>query len=80
MIGQDGNEGVHRRHLAKHGTTVELGTELLSFVQDEEGVTATVLHRKDGKEIQETIRTKYLVSAEGARSTYSYNFLRTAPG
>jgi 2-polyprenyl-6-methoxyphenol hydroxylase-like FAD-dependent oxidoreductase len=68
LIGQDGNEAIHRRHLEKYGTTVERGTELLSFVQDEEGVTATVLCRKDGKETQETIRTKYLVGAEGARS------------
>jgi flavin-dependent dehydrogenase len=74
MIGQSHNEEIHRRHLAKYNTSVELATELLSFVQDEEGVTAEVMCRKDGQETKETIRAKYLVSAEGARSKLYHSF------
>ncbi|KAI0691497.1 monooxygenase [Cytidiella melzeri] len=68
MIGQSHNEEIHRRHLAKYDTVVELGTELVGLTQDEDGVTAQVLCRKDGQESKQTIRVKYLVSAEGARS------------
>ncbi|KAI0090682.1 FAD binding domain-containing protein [Irpex rosettiformis] len=68
LIGQSHNEEIHRRHLANYGTEVELGTELFDLTQDENGVTAELAHHKDGQETKETVRVKYLVSAEGARS------------
>ncbi|MFD7322050.1 FAD-dependent monooxygenase [Streptomyces sp. NPDC059875] len=48
------------------GTTVERGTELLSFAQDADGVTAR-LRTASGAE--EEIRTGYLVGCDGAHST-----------
>ena len=70
IIGQYHNEEIHRRHLARYGTEVEIGTELLSLIQDDDGVTAELIHHKDGQETKETVRAKYLVSAEGARSEF----------
>ena len=47
-----------------------MGTELISFVQDDDGVTAEVLVKGDNStEEKKGIRAQYLVSAEGAKST-----------
>lgn len=46
------------------GAPVELGTELLSFTQDEDGVSAVV--RRQGRD--ERIRAGYLVGADGGHS------------
>ncbi|MFB7609534.1 FAD-dependent monooxygenase [Streptomyces gardneri] len=48
------------------GTTIERGTELLSFTQDEDGVTA-VLRTAAGAE--EEARVGYLIGCDGAHST-----------
>lgn len=48
------------------GTFIERGTELLSFTQDEEGVTA-LLRTDSGAE--EELRLRYLVGCDGAHST-----------
>ena len=54
-----------RERLAELGSAVELGTELLSFTQDADGVTAVV--RRDGQE--QRIRADYLVGTDGGHST-----------
>ena len=44
-----------------------MGTELVGFEQDEDGVTAELLDTRDGKNIKETVRATYLVGADGAK-------------
>ncbi|MFF8271626.1 FAD-dependent monooxygenase [Streptomyces sp. NPDC016562] len=51
--------------LGRFGTTVERGTELVSFTQDADGVTCR-LHTPSGAE--EEVRTQYLVGCDGAHS------------
>ena len=50
----------------KRGTQARMSTEYLSHVQDAEGVTTTCRDRLTGKDI--TIRSKYLVGADGGNS------------
>ncbi|SFK53301.1 FAD-dependent oxidoreductase [Geodermatophilus ruber] len=50
----------------ERGARVRFDTEYLGHVQDDEGVTTTVRDRLTGAEY--TIRSKYLVGADGARS------------
>ncbi|GAA3072063.1 FAD-dependent monooxygenase [Pseudonocardia yunnanensis] len=65
MLGQDRTEAILRDRLAGLGVRVELATELVTFTQDESGVTATL--RRHGA--QETARAGYLVGADGGAST-----------
>ncbi|MGZ9811140.1 FAD-dependent oxidoreductase [Pseudoroseicyclus sp. H15] len=53
------------------GTQARMSTEYLSHEQDAEGVTTTCLDRLTGKEI--TIRSKYLVGADGGNSKVADN-------
>ncbi|WP_107085233.1 FAD-dependent monooxygenase [Streptomyces maremycinicus] len=53
-------------YVAGLGTSVERGTELLSFTQDQGGVTAR-LRTASGTE--EEVRTGYLIGCDGAHST-----------
>ncbi|KAG2153629.1 FAD binding domain-containing protein [Suillus bovinus] len=64
MIGQQLLDVVLRRHLEKFSCTVEMGTELRSFEQSDEGVM--VVLAKDG--ISETFDTKWVIGADGAKS------------
>ncbi|PLL10615.1 2,4-dichlorophenol 6-monooxygenase [Tabrizicola sp. TH137] len=50
----------------KRGTQARMSTEYLSHVQDAEGVTTTCRDRLTGKDI--TIKSKYLVGADGGNS------------
>jgi putative polyketide hydroxylase len=50
----------------ERGGDLRLHTELLSFEQDETGVTALIVDRKTG--MQQRIRADYLVAADGANS------------
>jgi putative polyketide hydroxylase len=50
----------------ERGGDLRLQTELLSFEQDETGVTALIVDRKTG--VQQRIRADYLVAADGAHS------------
>ncbi|BBY09206.1 FAD-dependent monooxygenase [Mycobacterium noviomagense] len=50
----------------RHGNEVRYGTELSSFEQDSEGVTAVVRDRDSG--VTETIRAEYVVAADGVHS------------
>ncbi|KAI1415849.1 hypothetical protein F5Y13DRAFT_155467 [Hypoxylon sp. FL1857] len=52
--------------LAKYGFAVERGIEAKTIVQDSEGVTA-IISNQDG--VEETVRAKYVVGADGAHST-----------
>ena len=64
VLGQSDTEAILRARLAELGVTVEFGTALVDFTQDDTGVTAT-LHR-DGT--PETVRASYLVGADGGAS------------
>ncbi|WP_228536431.1 FAD-dependent monooxygenase [Nocardia sp. XZ_19_231] len=64
VLGQSDTEAILRARLAELGVTVEFGTALADFTQDDTGVTAT-LHR-DGT--PETVRASYLVGADGGAS------------
>ncbi len=66
LLPQSRTEQLLGQQLASVGAQVERGVELLDFVQDNAGVTAT-LRRPEGTE--ETLRTRYLVGCDGARST-----------
>ncbi|WDZ79162.1 FAD-dependent monooxygenase (plasmid) [Ensifer adhaerens] len=48
------------------GTQARMSTEYVSHVQDKEGVTTTCLDRLTGKEF--TVRSKYLIGADGGNS------------
>ena len=50
----------------KRGTQSRMSTEYKSHVQDADGVTTTCLDRLTGKEL--TIRSKYLIGADGGNS------------
>ncbi|QES46776.1 pentachlorophenol monooxygenase [Streptomyces venezuelae] len=59
-------ERLLEEYLARFGTRIERGTELLSFTQDADGVTARLGTPGGG---QEEVRTRYLVGCDGAHST-----------
>ncbi|MFZ3474685.1 FAD-dependent monooxygenase [Streptomyces sp. 4.24] len=59
-------ERILEEHVAGLGTAVERGTELLSFTQTEDGVTA-LLRTAAGAE--EELRARYLIGCDGAHST-----------
>jgi 2-polyprenyl-6-methoxyphenol hydroxylase-like FAD-dependent oxidoreductase len=48
------------------GADLRFSTDMISFEQDEHGVTALIRHRDTGEE--ETIRATYMVAADGAHS------------
>jgi 2-polyprenyl-6-methoxyphenol hydroxylase-like FAD-dependent oxidoreductase len=58
-------ERLLREALARHGGVPERGVELVSFTQDEDGVTAELA----GPDGAETVRARYLVGGDGAHST-----------
>ncbi|THG97838.1 hypothetical protein EW026_g4253 [Hermanssonia centrifuga] len=68
ILGQAHNEEILRAHLAKHDVYIELCTELVGFEQSESGVTAHIVKHENGNETQETVHTRWLVGADGARS------------
>ena len=51
---------------ARLGVDVRFGWELQSFEQDDEGVTAIIVERLSGQPV--TVRARYMVGADGARS------------
>jgi 2-polyprenyl-6-methoxyphenol hydroxylase-like FAD-dependent oxidoreductase len=66
FITQIGLEPVLRRHAQERGAELAYSTELVSFEQDDEGVTATLRPRDGGTE--RTARARYLIGADGVRS------------
>lgn len=65
LLAQSRTEAILAERLAALGATIERGVELVGFTQDADGVDATLTH-VDGQE--ETVRARYLVGADGARS------------
>ncbi|KAG1777062.1 FAD binding domain-containing protein [Suillus placidus] len=63
LIGQQLLDVILRRHLDKFSCSVEMGTELRSVEQSNEGVTAVLT--KNG--ILETFNTKWMIGADGAK-------------
>ncbi|MER5810508.1 FAD-dependent monooxygenase [Streptomyces sp. NPDC002033] len=57
-------ERILEEFLARSGTAVERGTELVSFAQDADGVTC----RLAGPHGEEEVRARYLVGCDGAHS------------
>jgi len=55
----------------KRGTQARMSTEYLHHEQDSEGVTTTCLDRLTGKEL--TIRSKFLIGADGGNSLVAEN-------
>ena len=66
FITQIGLEPILRREAEGHGARLDYATELASFEQDEEGVTAVVRSRENGAERK--VRARYLIAADGTRS------------
>ena len=65
MAPQWRTDGLLRDRLAELGGRVEGGVALHSFVQDDTGVTAQL----DAAGVPRTVRARYLVGADGSRST-----------
>ena len=65
-IPQDAMEPILVNAASYRGTTVRNGTELLRFEQDADGVTSWLLDRVTGEEY--TVRSRYLIGADGGRS------------
>ncbi|MGW2590016.1 FAD-dependent oxidoreductase [Streptomyces sp. NPDC001515] len=63
---QDRMEPILLNAATHRGTTHRVNTELLSFTQDDDGVTSTVRDRVTGEEYE--IRSRYLIGADGGNS------------
>ena len=66
FVTQIGLEPILLKRAEALGARLEYGTELVSFASDDEGVTAVVKGRDDGRE--RTVRARYLVAADGSHS------------
>src|SRR5262249_41020761 len=66
FITQIGLEPILQRRAEELGARLEYSTELVSFEQDADGVSAVLRERKSGAE--RTMRARYLVAADGTRS------------
>jgi putative polyketide hydroxylase len=66
LCSQNDLEPVLLRAARDRGSDIRFGTELVSFEQDGEGVTALVRSRQTGDE--RTVRADYLVAADGPHS------------
>ncbi|HEX5585079.1 FAD-dependent monooxygenase [Gaiella sp.] len=66
FITQIGLEPVLLRAAERLGATVRYGSEVVSFDQDDEGVTVVARPRDGGDD--ETLRARYVVAADGAHS------------
>ena len=72
MLAQARSERILRTHLARFGCKIELGATLKDFKQGEENVEAHVVKQEGGREITETIRCRWLVGADGAKSKFHH--------
>jgi 2-polyprenyl-6-methoxyphenol hydroxylase-like FAD-dependent oxidoreductase len=66
FISQSLLEPVLKARAQEVGSDLLFGTEMVSFKQDTEGVTAILADRNSGNET--TVRAQYMVAADGARS------------
>jgi 2,4-dichlorophenol 6-monooxygenase len=60
-------EPVLLNNAAARGALISFSTEYLAHVQDDDGVTTTLRDRTSGRDY--TVRSRYLVGADGARSS-----------
>lgn len=67
MIDQDQLEPILYAHARQMGGEIRFNTELVSFTQDEAGVSALIRERTSGKE--QHVRARYLIAADGASSS-----------
>ncbi len=67
IIGQDALEPVLRTRAEELGGDLRFFTEFVSFEQDEQGVSAVIRDRTTG--IEQSVRARYLVAADGNRSS-----------
>ena len=67
IIGQDALEPVLRTRAEELGGDLRYYTELISFQQDNDGVSAVIRDRKTGTE--QSVRARYLIAADGNRSS-----------
>ncbi|KZT07592.1 monooxygenase [Laetiporus sulphureus 93-53] len=66
-LGQARAEAILREHLEKLGNRVELGTELRSFEQSADRVTAQIVKKNEDLEVFETVTCRWLVGADGGK-------------
>ncbi|MEU5658949.1 FAD-dependent monooxygenase [Streptomyces sp. NPDC047737] len=66
LCSQNDLEPVLVTHARSLGSELRFSTEMMSFEQDEDGVTAVVKDRETGRHT--TVRADYLVAADGPRS------------
>ncbi|MFJ6551410.1 FAD-dependent monooxygenase [Streptomyces luteogriseus] len=59
-------ERIIEEHLARFGTGIERGTELLGFTQDEDGVVSRIVTASGARE---EVRSRFLVGCDGAHSS-----------
>ncbi|MBM7439460.1 FAD-dependent monooxygenase [Streptomyces sp. HB132] len=80
LCSQNDLEPVLVSHARAQGSELRFSTELLTFEQDAEGVTAVVKDRATGEHT--TVRADYLVAADGPRSPVreQLGIGRTGPG
>jgi len=67
LLAQDALEPLLREAAVAAGATVRFGTELAGFGQDDDEVTAQILDVGSGR--RERITARYLIAADGARSS-----------
>jgi 2-polyprenyl-6-methoxyphenol hydroxylase-like FAD-dependent oxidoreductase len=59
-------EPLLKRRAEELGAHVRFSTEMISFTEDRDGVTAKIRHRDTGEEA--TVRAQYMIAADGAHS------------
>lgn len=68
LLGQSRTQGILRTHLKRLGREVELGTELVDVEQNDDYVVCRLKKTNaDGGVEYETLRTDYMVGADGGR-------------
>ena len=63
------HQAILRKHIEALGGYVELGTALVGFEQDENGVTVELSKSIDGQVKTERAKFAYVVGTDGAHST-----------
>ena len=66
LIDQDQLEPILYTHAQQMGSEIRFNTELVSFTQDEAGVSAIIREGATGQE--QRVRARYLIAADGANS------------
>lgn len=67
VIGQDQLEPILVEHAKKLGSEIRFNTEMISFEQDEMGVSAVIQERATRRERR--VRAQYLIAADGSHSS-----------